>query len=268
MTHDFAPVTELPGDEVSPEQLERLASRYFWAGEYCRGLDVLEVACGAGQGLGYLASLSRSLRAGDITPALVARAKAHYGKRIEVTEMDAQALPFPAQSLDVVLLFEAIYYLPSAEQFVHECRRVLRPQGRVLIVTANRDLYDFNPSFLSRRYYGIPELRDLFSARGFSCEFFGVTPVDSVSLRQKMLRPVKMLAAKCNLIPKTMAGKRFLKRLVFGRLVTMPAEVTRSIAPYMPPVPLAAGDANHRYKVIYLAATLSEKTAAGPIAPE
>jgi SAM-dependent methyltransferase len=268
MNHDFTSVTELAGEEVTREQIERLAHRYHWAGELCGGKDVLEVGCGAGQGLGYLASLSKSLRAGDVTPYLVARAKAHYGSRIEILEMDAQALPFPDQSLDVVILFEAIYYLSSAERFVHECRRVLRPGGRVLVVTANKDLYDFNPSPFSLRYYGVPELRDLFSRRGFSCDFFGVTPVDSVSMRQRMLRPVKMLAAKFNLIPRTMAGKKYLKRLVFGKLVTMPAEVDRSIAPYTPPAPLPAGEPNHRYKVIYLAATLREKTDARPSAPE
>jgi len=125
----------------------------------------------------------------------------------------------------------------------------------VLIVTANKDLYDFNPSPFSHRYYGIPELRDLFSGRGFSCEFFGVTPVNVVSFRQRMLRPVKMLTVKLNLMPKTMAGKTFLKRIVFGKLVPMPAEVNLSTASYMPPTPLPPGKPDHWHKVIYLAAT-------------
>lgn len=258
MNRDFTTVTELPGDEVTSEQIERLAHRYYWAGEYCRGGDVLEVACGAGQGLGYLASVSKSLRAGDISPTLVARARSYYGSRIEISEIDAQVLPFSERSLDVVIHFEAIYYLPSAERFAEECRRVLRPGGRVLIATANKDLYDFNPSPFSYRYYGIPELGKLLIRHGFACEFFGVTPVDAVSLRQKILRPVKMLAVKLNLMPETMEGKVFLKRLVFGKLVPMPAEVDVNSAPYVLPTPLPPGRPNHRFKVIYLAATLPE----------
>jgi SAM-dependent methyltransferase len=253
---DFTTVTELAGEEVSSEQVERVVHRYAWAGEYCRGRDVLEVACGAGQGLGYLKQVSKSLRAGDITPALVARARAHYGQRVDITEMDAQALPFPSRSLDVVILFEAIYYLPRAEAFVDECRRVLRPGGRALIVTANKDLYDFNPSPFASRYYGVPELGALFAARGFDCDFFGVTPVDGVSVRQRILRPVKLLAVKCGLMPKTMTGKRFLKRLVFGNLMVMPAEINAGSAQYLPPAPIDAGVPDKRHKVIYAVATL------------
>ena len=258
MKRDFTTVTELPGARATREQVERLVHRYHWAGEYCRGRDVLEVACGAGQGLGYLASLSNSIRASDISPDLVAQARAHYGDRVEILEMDAQALRFPDRSLDVVIMFEAIYYLSSAERFADECRRVLRPGGRVLIVTANKDLYDFNPSPFSHQYLGVPELARLFSSRGFSCEFFGVTPVQNVSVRQKILRPVKFLAVKLNLIPKTMSGKTFLKRLVFGKLQTMPAELRPHAAGYVAPTRIDGGRANHRFKVIYLAATLIE----------
>ena len=30
---DFVPLTEISGDDVSTEQVERLARRYYWAGE-------------------------------------------------------------------------------------------------------------------------------------------------------------------------------------------------------------------------------------------
>ena len=254
---DFTSVTETPGANVSSEQIVRLAQRYYWAGEYCRSLDVLEVACGAGQGLGYLCSLARSLRAGDITPALVAQARTHYGHRIEISEMDATKLPFPAQSLDVVILFEALYYLPSAASFVAECVRVLRPGGRVLIVTANKDLYDFNPSPFSTIYYGVVELGVLFGSHGFACDFFGDSPLSAVSIRQRALRPIKKLAVKLRLMPKTMDGKRFLKRLVFGKLQPMPAEVDEHTAPRVEPLRISRDGPNRQFKVIYMTATLN-----------
>jgi ubiquinone/menaquinone biosynthesis C-methylase UbiE len=256
MQIDFTTVTELSGDEVSQEQVERLAHRYYWAAEYCRGRDVLEVACGAGQGLGFIASVAKSVRGGDITPALVQRAQEHYGKRIELSEMDAQVLPFGDQSLDVVILFETLYYLPSPEQFVAECRRVLRPRGVVLIATANKDLYDFSPSPFSHRYLGVVELSTLFRAQRFQCEFFGNLPVQSVSLRQRVLRPIKAIVVRFNLMPKTMAAKKFLKRLVFGRLVPMPAEITADTATYSAPVRLSPDQPDRGFKVIYLAASL------------
>jgi len=256
MTNDFLDVTELAGEEVSREQIERICHRYYWAGEYCRGKDVLEAACGTGQGLGFLASLARSFLAGDYSGQILEIARRHYGNRINIRQFDAQNMPFPDDSLDVVILFEAIYYLPDAGKFAAECARVLRPGGRVLIATANKDLYDFNPSPHTHRYYGVVELSELFRSRGFNAECFGCWPAGNASLLQKALRPVKMIAARLGLIPKTMAGKKLLKRLVFGKLVPMPAEITVGMAPYAPPVPLAPDMPDRKHKVIYCAAVL------------
>lgn len=254
METDYAEVTEVAGDEVSVEQIERLCRRYYWAGHYCEGRRVLEVACGSGQGLGYLAGLARETHAGDISETLVERAKSHYGGRLDIRVMDAMNLPFADASLDVVILFEAIYYLPDAGRFVDEAARVLAPGGHLLIATANKDLYDFNPSPHSQRYYGVAELGDLLASRGFACEFHGDTPLGELSLRQRLLRPIKSLAVKFHLVPGTMAGKKLLKRLVFGALRPMPAEIDARTAPALPPTPIPAGARDVRHKVIYCAA--------------
>jgi SAM-dependent methyltransferase len=255
MNRDFTNVTELAGDEVSQEQIERLAHRYLWAGEYCDGRDVLEVACGSGPGLGHLAARARQLWAGDLTSRLVRDAQRHYGDRVALLELDAQHLPFADASMDVVILFEAIYYLPSAALFLAECRRVLRPGGRVLIASANPDLWDFNPSPHSVAYFGVVELVRLFAEAGFECQCFGHLPVDAVSFRQRMVRPLKKVAAVLGLIPKTMAGKKLLKRLVFGNLVCMPAEIGPDTAASSAPVALPPDLPDRRFKVIYVAAS-------------
>lgn len=54
-TSRFLDVTELAGEEVSQEQVERLCHCYYWATTYCAGRDVLDVARGSGPGLRYLA---------------------------------------------------------------------------------------------------------------------------------------------------------------------------------------------------------------------
>ena len=157
----------------------------------------------------------------------------------------------------MIILFEAIYYVPDAERFVRECRRVLRSGGKVLIATANRDLSDFNPSPFSYKYFGCAELAELFDRNGFDAEVFGYMAVGSMSWRQKLLRPVKRLAVPRldSLVPKSMAGKKLLKRLVFGRLTLMPAELPWSGAPIEGPIPLnRSPDATH--KVLYCSATL------------
>jgi len=62
MLIDYSHVTEVPGAKVSEEQTRRLFSRYHFAQHYCEGKDVLEVVCGAGQGLGCLAKKARDGR--------------------------------------------------------------------------------------------------------------------------------------------------------------------------------------------------------------
>lgn len=254
MNTDYLEVTEIAGDEVSREQVGRLCRRYYWAGDFCRDRDILEVACGTGQGLGYLAGMAHSLRAGDISPVLVGRARQHYRERMDIAVMDALTLPFTDASLDVVILFEAIYYLPDAARFAREAHRVLRQGGYLLIATANPDLYDFNPSPHSVCYFGVAALGELLEPAGFSCEFCGDTPVDELSMRQRILRPVKRMAVRMNLIPSTMAAKKILKRLIFGELVPMPAEIDAGTATAVPCTHLTAGVPDHSHKVIFCAA--------------
>ncbi len=255
---DFSTVTELAGDEISTEQLHRLCHRYYWAGAFCTGKDVIEAACGSGPGLGYLSGRARSLRAGDYTPSILDLARQHYGGRVDLRQFDAQAMPYEDGSADTIILFEAIYYIPDAARFVSECRRILRPGGQVLIATANKDLYDFNPSPHSHRYYGVVELQTLFGRSGFRVECFGHLSIHEVSVRQRILRPVKKLAVNLRLIPGTTSGKKWLKRLVFGSMTRMPAEITEDMIPFAPPKALAPGGPDREYKVIYCAATLPD----------
>jgi len=259
MNQDFSSVTEIAGHKVSKGQLKRVAQRYFWAGEFCRGKDVLEVACGAGQGLGYLLSLSKSLEAGDITPSLVKHASLYYGNRITISEMDAEELPFDPESLDVVILFEALYYLPAAEKFINECRRVLRLGGLILLATANRDLFDFNPSPFSTRYYNPPELQQLLIGYGFGTRFYGGEAVDLDNLQGKVIRWIKNIAVTLKLIPGSMKGKQWLKRLVFGKLVPMPQEIEEGSLDYQAPIPIEGHCPDLIHQVLYCKATKKVK---------
>lgn len=277
MDNDYVSVTEISGDEVAQEQVDRLCNRYYWAAPYCADKDIVEVACGTGQGLGHLGGFARSLQAGDYSEAILSIAQRHYGARMDLRQFDAQDMPFEENSKDVIILFEAIYYLPDAEQFVRECARVLRPSGQVLIATANKDLFDFNPSPHSYKYYGVLELGQLFRKHRFKAEFFGDTPVGHVSARQGILRLIKKVAVSLKIMPKTTSGKKWLKRIVFGHLVKMPAEIGPPITQidadfearkeevgglyrgrYVEPNRIPGTRADVEHKVILCAATLEE----------
>jgi ubiquinone/menaquinone biosynthesis C-methylase UbiE len=263
VTNDFSEVTELVGSQITAEQLQRMYHRYEWAAGFCAGKDVVEVACGSGPGIGILSQASKSLEAGDYSGGILALARAHYGTRVRLMQMDAQSLPFRDASKDVIILFEAIYYVPDAARFVAECKRVLRPGGCVLVATANKDLWDFNPSPMSHRYYGARELTDLLREFGFDSDIYGYMPVSTVSWRQKLLRPAKRLAVGVGMIPGSLKGKRFLKRLVFGQLVTMPAELSIRGEEIVQPIQVSGGEADCLHKVLYCRATLAQPSGGG-----
>ena len=256
MDKEFVSVTEIAGDKVTQEQVDRFCNRYYWAGRYCSGKDIVEAACGSGQGLGYLAGIARSLEAGDFSEAVLSVARRHYGERIALQQFDAQDMPFVERSKDVIILFEAIYYLPDADKFVRESMRILRPGGRVLIATANKDLYDFNPSPHSYKYYGVVELDALFKRYDFKTEFFGHMPIAKLSVRQRIFRPIKKLAVMLNIMPKTTAGKKWLKSIVFGNMVNMPAEIKENTAKYVEPNRIFFTEPDKVHKVIYCLGSL------------
>jgi ubiquinone/menaquinone biosynthesis C-methylase UbiE len=252
---DFHDVTEMAGEPISVEQLKRLHHRYAWAASHCAGRDVVELACGTGPGLGLLRQTARSFEAGDYSSLMVESAQAHYGNRIIVRQFDAQSMPYPDKSQDVLIIFEAIYYLRDVHAFIGECRRVLRPGGKVLIATANKDLADFNPSPHSHKYLGVTEFEREFGGAGFAIQCYGYMDVSTVPWLQRLLRPVKRFVVASGLMPKTMAGKRLLKRMIFGRPVVMPAELTTGLFDFQEPTPLPPGLADRRHKVLYSVAT-------------
>lgn len=255
---DFLEVTELAGTPISGEQLNRLYHRYAWAAQYCKGQHVAELACGTGPGLGLLSQVSASVEAGDCSAQMLDRVRKHYGERVALARFDAIQLPYADASKDVLIIFEAIYYLSDVGRFIAECKRVLTPGGKVLVATANKDLPDFNPSPFSRRYLGVSEFKEEFASYGFSVQCFGYLDTKLVSWRQRVLTPIKRVAVSIGLMPRTMRGKQLLKRLVFGRLVLMPAELGVNAFPYVSPTELSCDRPDDRHKVIYCVATLQD----------
>lgn len=255
---NFLEVTEISGSKISYEQLNRMEHRYTWASNFCNNKNVLEVACGSGQGLGILLMAAKSVTAGDITEELVENASKYYKNRANISVIDAEHLPCGNNEVDILIIFEAIYYLNSVERFIEECLRVLRPGGKVLVATANPDLFDFNPSPHSVGYYGVKDLNALFTEKSFECQFFGYLSTKKISIKQKILRPIKKVLVTFNLVPKTMTGKKILKRLIFGKLIEMPQEL-KSTRNYIEPIRIGNNLPNTEFKVIYMVANLKNK---------
>lgn len=226
-----------------------LKTRYAFAAERAEGRTLLEVACGAGQGLGVLQRRAKCVVAGDYTPQLVRRATDQYERSIPVLQLDAQHLPFLDATFDLVALFEAVYYLPSPEQFVSEAHRVLKPSGELLICAANPAWPGFNRSPLSYEYFAADELRGLLKGEGFACELFAGFPA-AAGKERRWVGMLRQTAVRLHLIPGTMRGKELLKRVFYGRLEQFPAELS-DVDGAEALVPISSADEATDYKVLY-----------------
>lgn len=253
---DYTTVTELPGGKILPLQLKRLYQRYKFAAVYCQDRDVLEVGCGSGTGLGILARTARSVIAGDIEEGNLKYARETYQNQtnVKIMRLDAHCLNFPPLSFDVILLFEAIYYLQSPELFLNEARKILKPKGKVIICTANKDWPDFNPSPFSTRYFSVPEMSDLFASHGFRVNFFAAFPDHHDTLPAKVKSLIKRTAVKFHLMPKTMRGKAALKKFFFGKLVDYPGQLTENITEYIAPQPIPENQRDCLHTAIFAVA--------------
>ena len=73
----------------------------------------------------------------DISPKLIALGQAKY-PNVEFLEGDVEHLPFPAASLDGVLLSGLVHHLPDPSRCAAEVFRVLKPGGSFVAFDPNR----------------------------------------------------------------------------------------------------------------------------------
>ncbi|SDE07771.1 class I SAM-dependent methyltransferase [Auraticoccus monumenti] len=136
MNYGFAPLGASTPRTLEPEdELDRFCIQLYdrTVTADLTGLDVLEVGCGRGGGVSFLSRYRgpRSTTGVDLSAAAVdlcTRDRRGPGLRFAVG--DAQDLPFPDASFDVVVSVESSHCYDSVPTFLAEVRRVLRPGGR------------------------------------------------------------------------------------------------------------------------------------------
>jgi SAM-dependent methyltransferase len=118
-------------------------ARYALASGCIRSGDtVLDCACGFGYGTALMRELSPGVRfiGVDSDPAAIEYARAVFGgvPGIEFHVADAARLEFlPGASIDFAASFETLEHLRDYDGFLRECRRVLKPDGRLLASVPN-----------------------------------------------------------------------------------------------------------------------------------
>ncbi len=156
MTYDWR--GEIPFEPGSAEHLAEVERRFLaeaWFAQApgappfsglipfaeLQGKDVLEIGCGTGVHARLLAQAGARLTAVDLTPTAIELTR----RRLElanldadVREADAESLPFPDASFDVVWSWGVIHHSEHTDRVVAEIARVLRPGGRLALMVYHR----------------------------------------------------------------------------------------------------------------------------------
>jgi ubiquinone/menaquinone biosynthesis C-methylase UbiE len=104
------------------------------------GLNVLEVGCGVGDFALYLKDLQAQVTAVDFSPQAIEIAKKKsiaQEKSVDFRVADAQSLPFEDNSFDLLLSCECLEHVPDPQIALNEFKRVLKPQGKLILTTEN-----------------------------------------------------------------------------------------------------------------------------------
>ncbi len=228
----YSEITETPGIGASNEQLAMLATRYELAACEVRTGRVLEVACGTGIGLGFLARGARFVVGCDIDATNLGMAQATYQgqERIYLERADACALPHGPASFDMITCFEGVYYFSDLRRFLGECRRILTPAGRLVLCSVNPNWSGFIRSPYSTRYWNPKELANELADAGFDYQMWCAFPDVATDLVAKAVRVIRKGAVRLHLIPRTMRGKVLLKKVFYRRVTAMPARFVPSLA--------------------------------------
>ena len=131
---DHAPLLLGAGDEKHRHQIQmyhHVAHSVDW-----HGLHVLEVGSGRGGGASYVKRHfnPKSMLGVDLSNEAVEFCNRYHAavEGLRFVHGDAEALPFPDESFDIILNVESSLYYPNVEKFFAHVARLLKPNGYFL----------------------------------------------------------------------------------------------------------------------------------------
>lgn len=149
--------------------------RYAISKDICSDKIVLDLASGEGYGSNLLSNHAKEVIGVDISAGAIKNAKQKYQKKnLSFLEGSALHIPVQASSIDVIISFETIEHLEEQEEMMKEFKRVLKPNGKLLISSPAKEVYHLrdpeNPYHLKE--LTTAEFRELCSRNFKFCDFY------------------------------------------------------------------------------------------------
>jgi len=138
---------EFTGERFTPECEREIwyehYHRYALAAHWCGDKRVLDAACGEGYGSVLLAGLAASIEAVDVSEQAIEHARQRYGnlQNVGFHIADCTNLPFADNEFDRVVSFETLEHLAEHDQLLAEFRRVLKPDGFLVLSSPDKATY-------------------------------------------------------------------------------------------------------------------------------
>jgi len=137
---------DFTGERFTPECVREIwyehVHRYVFAGELVEGKTVLDAACGEGYGAHALAAKAKHVTGVDLSESTITHAVRRYSaSNLSFQQADCCDLPFADGHFDCIVSFETLEHLENQRQMLKEFRRVLAPQGFLLISSPDKAVY-------------------------------------------------------------------------------------------------------------------------------
>jgi len=122
----------IPNSSVNNAQTER----YRFALSYCINKEILDLFCGDGFGSEIISKTAKLVYGIDYSEEAIQYAKSlHQHSNITYLVDKFPPIRLADNSFDVVIGLEAIEHVENDKKFLEESRRVLRPEGFLIICT-------------------------------------------------------------------------------------------------------------------------------------
>jgi ubiquinone/menaquinone biosynthesis C-methylase UbiE len=163
---DFEAITSAQRESWAAGDFHQIARQNVCMAEaLCEAVDphagerVLDIGCGSGTAALVAARRYSEVAGIDYVPALIGRAKARAAAddlAVAFRVGDAQALPFPDKSFDVVISVYGAQFAPDQERTAAEMLRVCRPGGRIGLATPVPDGWSGDFFAINAKYRPLP----------------------------------------------------------------------------------------------------------------